>query len=863
YFKLSFQTKQELIEKGVCGDDVPECSESPNRGTCQKVIDGVEQFVSCGCCQRKPAAFPPPPGSAELDSNQWLNVSPKTTFVLDAGYGAEAPAGCEQPFTEYKHASQFSPYEPMARQVQDGADVANPAYKNGRYELDPYAFPVGVYTDSSDYSFTAEYSKIPASNRIPLSGIGIKTTSEDATCGSDFNAESVRTPESVGWSQCAPLGTLQSVAPLDVAKFAMITPQEIMQAQVGEIVTPENPNTGYAYQVGGEQLITTGTFETYPFGRIANPGDRTNDQITKPVLGWANKLFYGYSVKDWYLDNLPNNVYTDGNETQCVWGAVTDYAEDTTVPLTLRYPWWTRTGVEAFSLWLEGDGTLFFSDKWINANPTVFFSQSGSGDDVSLNEYTDLSNPCPAEMPKDKTPVRPSRFSTMWTSQFCECARGDCNRDGAQGILTPKQISIESLSSDRPMRAAETENGCNAEANSAKWITNKVWGCEAEEVLYGCRIHITQTDVTTSIDGGTTGRNDANQCLQPLSNFDFDISVFNSNPSTTESECWELDRSLSNCFYFDEDTVKPMAPALFSQSEYKTQCMRSVPNAVAKNGQCVVETSPSCYSYSSDTCPEMFAWASVDTFCQGNINDSSETKTCSTWQPEFLLGLTCTGELTANAKPNMNGGCNVDPYGPAPTPCDPVPGKPTSCRPSPGALGCDSCVSSAIFVNEAENSMTEVPIANRKLETFVAAGQFKTYQGGEAQGTADEFYLTVNHNTCAGPGLARVERATWYDFLDILDSGEYSTEAAQQLNIIAGAGAGDITCCGGLCADEAATKCVNPVSGGECRWDLAKGNSGVVRKLMNKVAELGALGRSELVALKQIHEAALASLVIM
>jgi len=155
YFKLSFQTKQELIEKGVCGDDVPECSESPNRGTCQKVIDGVEQFVSCGCCQRKPAAFPPPPGSAELDSNQWLNVSPKTTFVLDAGYGAEAPTGCEQPFTEYKHASQFSPYEPMARQVQDGVDVANPAYKNGRYELDPYAFPVGVYTDSSDYSFTA------------------------------------------------------------------------------------------------------------------------------------------------------------------------------------------------------------------------------------------------------------------------------------------------------------------------------------------------------------------------------------------------------------------------------------------------------------------------------------------------------------------------------------------------------------------------------------------------------------------------------------------------------------------------------------------------------------------------------------
>jgi hypothetical protein len=93
----------------------------------------------------------------------------------------------------------------------------------------------------------------------------------------------------------------------------------------------------------------------------------------------------------------------------------------------------------------------------------------------------------------------------------------------------------------------------------------------------------------------------------------------------------------------------------------------------------------------------------------------------------------------------------------------------------------------------------------------------------------------------------------------------YSTEAAQQLNIFAGA---DITCCGGLCADEAATKCVNPVSGGECRWDLAKGNSGVGswklgRKLMNKVAELGALGRSELVALKQIHEAALASLVIM
>jgi hypothetical protein len=73
----------------------------------------------------------------------------------------------------------------------------------------------------------------------------------------------------------------------------------------------------------------------------------------------------------------------------------------------------------------------------------------------------------------------------------------------------------------------------------------------------------------------------------------------------------------------------------------------------------------------------------------------------------------------------MNGGCNVDPYGPAPTPCDPVPGEPTSCRPSPGALGCDSCVSSAIFVNEAENSMTEVP-NTRKLETFVAAGQFKT-----------------------------------------------------------------------------------------------------------------------------------------
>lgn len=93
----------------------------------------------------------------------------------------------------------------------------------------------------------------------------------------------------------------------------------------------------------------------------------------------------------------------------------------------------------------------------------------------------------------------------------------------------------------------------------------------------------------------------------------------------------------------------------------------------------------------------------------------------------------------------------------------------------------------------------------------------------------------------------------------------YSTEAAQQLNIVAGdiVAGFDITCCGGLCADEAATKCVNPVSGGECRWDLAKGNSGVVRKLMNKVAELGALGRSELVALKQIHEAALASLVIM
>jgi hypothetical protein len=571
YFKLSFQTKQELIEKGVCGDDVPECSESPNRGTCQKVIDGVEQFVSCGCCQRKPAAFPPLPGSAELDSNQWLNVSPKTTFVLDAGYGAEAPANCEQPFTEYKHASQFSPYEPMARQVQDGADVANPAYKNGRYELDPYAFPVGVYTDSSDYSFTAEYSKIPASNRIPLSGIGIKTTSEDATCGSDFNAESVRTPESVGWSQCAPLGTLQSVAPLDVAKFSLITPQEIMQVQVGEIVVPENPETGFAYQVGGERLITTGTSETYPFGRIANPGDRTNDQITKPVLGWANKLFYGYSVKDWYLDNLPNNVYSDGNETQCVWGAVTEYAEDdTTVPLALRYPWWTRTVVGAFTLWLEAGGTgLDFSDKWVNTNPTVFFSQSGSGGDVSLNEYTDLSNPCPAEMPKDKTPVRPSRFSTMWTSQFCECARGDCNRDGAQGILTPKQISIESLSSDRPMRAAETENGCNAGANSAKWITNKVWGCEAEEVLYGCRIHITQTDVTTSIDGGTTGRNDANQCLQPLSNFDFDISVFNSNPSTTESECWELDTSVPNCFYFDEDMAKPMAPAFFSKTEWE------------------------------------------------------------------------------------------------------------------------------------------------------------------------------------------------------------------------------------------------------------------------------------------------------
>ena len=46
----------------------------------------------------------------------------------------------------------------------------------------------------------------------------------------------------------------------------------------------------------------------------------------------------------------------------------------------------------------------------------------------------------------------------------------------------------------------------------------------------------------------------------------------------------------------------------------------------------------------------------------------------------------------------------------------------------------------------------------------------RRYQGGEAQGTADEFYLTVNHNTCAGPGL--VERATWRDFLGVADSDE-------------------------------------------------------------------------------------------
>jgi len=353
------------------------------------------------------------------------------------------------------------------------------------------------------------------------------------------------------------------------------------------------------------------------------------DRLDSRSVGWNGKVFYGWVREESWFDSndlsaSPNGVFDEGECVQnltCKGGECGVGAEERGVVGFSRI--WDRSFANVFN----PEQSLPFSALFCGYNfgsapvPGCQYTTSPTNTDyiyepgVSVNrgtllfflaqtyvrkfignsvytlctdaisncDSTGYVDPCKGDPTVKRVKVRPRKNTAEFTSPFCDCANNlpSCHRTkpstyyaspSSTPPIPPNNIfSIFSLTSNESFDDKYTDEGCESAVDGeAIWQLNKVFGeCrvgESSDVVYGCR----QAIITR------TEADEDDNCLPPLTDFEFDVRVCNPDIDPTcdvdldKDACFEVALNDVCLGSSNELSSVEISPSFFTRQDWES-----------------------------------------------------------------------------------------------------------------------------------------------------------------------------------------------------------------------------------------------------------------------------------------------------